>query len=568
LKSWEGTGNFPGFAQGEGLGGVPSQRVKFGDFAFDLRSELLFSGHNEVRLTPKAAAVLKVLLGAAGTPVSKAELFAAVWTDTVVSDDALTSIVQEIRKALGDDSKRPRFIETRHRRGYCFVAPVAGAPGESPSPSGIEAAGVSAIAVLPFADMSPERDQDYLCEGLAEELIGALTQIDGLRVAARTASFQFRAGGADVREVGRRLGVGALLEGSVRKSGDRLRVTVQLVETVTGFHRWSQRFDRALDDVFSIQDEIAESVAATLRGSVLSQREKEALLRPHTGTVAYEYYLRGRQRLSRMTRPDLLGAAEMFERAIELDARYAPAWAGLATVHATLYEWFGAGGDDLASAESSSEKALQLAPGLAEAHVARGMALSLTRRHVEAAREFDEAIRINPNLFDAYYSFARTSFARGETQRSVELFRKASEVRPEDFRSPIFLAQSLRKLGAAEEARKANRDGILRAEQMLALNPSNVRALALGSRALFEDGQVERAMEWSKRSIELYPEDLATLVVSACIHAKANRQDEALDLLERAFARGWGQRDWVERDPDYDTLRDHPRFRKLLAKLK
>ena len=142
--------------------------------------------------------------------------------------------------------------------------------------------------MLPFADMSPGRDQDYLCEGLAEELINALTQIDGLRVAARTASFQFRGAGADVRAVGRQLGVGTLLEGSVRKADDRLRVTVQLIEVATGYHRWSQRFDRTLDDVFAIQDEIAESVATSLRGSVLSGREKQALLRPQTGAAAYD----------------------------------------------------------------------------------------------------------------------------------------------------------------------------------------------------------------------------------------------------------------------------------------
>src|SRR5262249_43187658 len=182
---------------------------------------------------------------------------------------------------------------------------------------------VSAIAVLPFLDMSPARDQDYLCEGLAEELINALTHVDGLRVASRTASFQFRGSGADIREIGRLLRVGALLEGSVRKADDRLRVTVQLIETGTGYHRWSQRFDRTLHDVFAIQDEIAKSVATSLRGGDLSRREKQALLRPHTATAAYEHYLRGRQHLPRLTRPDLEKSGEMFEQAIAVDANYA-----------------------------------------------------------------------------------------------------------------------------------------------------------------------------------------------------------------------------------------------------
>jgi len=545
------------------------QGVNFGDYRFDFETGRLWSGEREVRLTPKASSVLKVLVTHAGKPVTKEELFASVWNDTVVSDDALTSCIQELRRALADDSKQPRFIETRHRRGYQFVAQLTeatAAAGVADSP--LPAHDISAIAVLPFADMSPDRNQDYLCEGLAEELINALTHVDGLRVAARTASFQFRAAGADVREVGRHLGVGTLLEGSGRKAGDRLRVTVQLIEVATGYHRWSQRFDRMLDDVFAIQDEIAESVATSLRGGVLTGREKQALLRPQTGVGAYEYYLRGRQHLPRLTRPHLETSGGMFERAIELDAGYGPAWAGLAMVHATLYEWYGATEDDLVTAERASQRALALAPELAEAHVARGCALSLSRRYEEAAREFEDAIRLNPNLFDAYYYFARTSFACGEVERSAELFRKAADVRQEDFQSSMLLGQSLRMLGRHDEGRDASREGLRRAEHVLVLNPVDGRALSMGAVHLLEDGQTARALEWSQRALELYPDDMGTLVNGACLRARLGLKEEALELLERSFARGWGKRDWVEHDPDYDIMRDDPRFKRLLAKLK
>jgi adenylate cyclase len=545
------------------------QGVSFGAYRFEVDTGRLWAGAREIRLTPKASAVLKLLVVHAGEPVSKEDLFATVWSGTAVSDDALTSCIQELRRALEDDSRQPRFIETRHRRGYRFVArlsesalnEVAGALDSRPPTD------LSAIAVLPFADMSPARDQDYLCEGIAEELINALTHVEGLRVVARTASFQFRSAGADVREIGRQLGAGVLLEGSVRKADDRLRVTVQLVEAATGYHRWSQRFDRKLDDVFAIQDEIAESVAASLRGSVLSEREKEALLRPHTGPAAYEYYLRGRQHLARLTQPDLTRGGDMFERATELDASYGPAWAGLAMVHATLYEWFGARADDLEQAERSSERALGLSPDLAEAHVARGFVLSLSRRYDEAAQAFEDAIRINPNLFDAYYYFARASFARGDIERSAELFAKAGEVRREDFQSPNLLGQSLRMLGRTEEARGASRESIHRAERVLALNPQDGRALSLGALDLLEDGQTARALEWSERSLELYPDDLSALFCAACLRARLRQKEEALELFERVVARGWGKRDWVEHDPDFDILRDDPRFKKLLARL-
>jgi TolB-like protein len=257
------------------------ERVGFGPYRFELESGRLWSEQQEVRLTPKAASVLRVLVAHAGRPVSKEQLFASVWSGTFVTDHALTSCIQELRKALEDDSRQPRFIETRHRRGYRFVAPVEAADAQpaASTPAAEPAAPIdlSAIAVLPFVDMSPGRDQDYLCDGLADEVISALTRVEGLRVAARTASFQFRGAGADVRCIGRRLGVGTLLEGSVRKAGDRLRVTVQLVETATGYHRWSGRFDRRLGDVFAMQEEIAETVASSLSGVVLFALEREAL---------------------------------------------------------------------------------------------------------------------------------------------------------------------------------------------------------------------------------------------------------------------------------------------------
>jgi TolB-like protein len=230
--------------------------LAFGRFRFEPDTGRLWAGPQEIRLTPKAFGVLRTLIARAGTPVTKDELFASVWESACVSDDALTSCVQELRRALADDSKQPQYIETRHRRGYQFIAPVSQPDEQAPS--------AMTIAVLPFADMSPEHDQDYLCDGLVEELINVLAQIDGLRVSARTASFQFRDRGADVGEIGRRLGVATLLEGSVRKAANRLRVAVQLIDVETGYHWWSQRFDRTLDDIFAIQDEIAECVAMRL----------------------------------------------------------------------------------------------------------------------------------------------------------------------------------------------------------------------------------------------------------------------------------------------------------------
>jgi adenylate cyclase len=546
------------------------QRASFGDYRFDLETGRLWSRAEEVRLTPKASAVLKLLVENAGKPVTKGDLFASVWKDTAVTDDALTTCIQELRKALADDAKQPRFIETRHRRGYRFAAQISWGAAEV-VPVAEPSTDMLAIAVLPFADMSPEHNQDYLCEGLAEELINVLAQIEGLRVVSRTAAFQFRSSGGDIQEIGRLLGVGTLLEGSVRKAGEHLRVTVQLIEVASGYHRWSQRFDRRLDDVFAIQDEIAESVAASLRGSVLSQSEKQALLRPHTRPEAYEYYLRGSQYLPLRTESGLKKGAEMFTHAIGLDAHYSPAFAGLAMVHAALYEWYGGKDEDQEAAERASLRALELAPGLAEAHVARGFALSLSRArrcYDECAEEFEEALRLAPNLFDAYYYYARASFAAGHPEKAVELFRKAMEVRLEDCQSPALLALPLRVLGRHEEAQEAAREAIRRAERILMLNPRDVRTLSIIACSHLDVGEPERGLEWSRRALECDPNDMSALVNSACVHARLGHKEEALALLERVLARGWGKRDWIERDPDYEILRDDPRFQKLVAGLK
>ena len=544
-----------------------TQSAGFGDYRFHLDTGQLWFHGEEVRLTPKAAAVLKILVSHAGSPVSKTDLFTSVWPNVAVTDDALTTCIQELRRVLSDDARHPQYIETRHRMGYRFIAAVS--REDAPAALAAPAAGeISSIAVLPFADMSPGHDQEYLCDGLAEELINALTHVDGLRVASRTASFQFRGKGEDVRSVGERLNVEALLEGSVRKSDERLRVTVQLIEVASGYHRWSHRFDGQFKDVFAIQDEIAESVAASLRGGVVSSPAKRTLHRAPAGTAAYELYLRGRQNLPRITHAGLESAVALFRKAIELDPGYGPAYAGLATAHSTLYEWFGASDANLAGAERASERALELAPDLAEAHVARACALSLMKRYEDASKEFEEAIRLNPNLFDPYYYYARTRFARGDVAGSAELFRKAADVRQEDYQSPFLLAQSLKMLDQHGEASAWRREGIRRAEHALALNPLDGRAMSLGALYLLEEGHAERAVEWSDRALELYPNDMSSLGNGACLQAKLGHSDRAIALLERVSAQGWGQRDWLERDPDYDSLRDDPRFQRLLTTFK
>jgi tetratricopeptide (TPR) repeat protein len=283
---------------------------------------------------------------------------------------------------------------------------------------------------------------------------------------------------------------------------------------------------------------------------------------------AYDHFLLGRQHLARMMRRGLEAGREHFTRAIELEADYGPAWAGLSIVHSCFAEWFEPGKASLVHAEQTSQRALELSPRLAEAHVARGLARSLSKQYAEAIDEFDAAIRINPYLFDAHYFFARTVFACGDMARAAELFRAAAQLRQEDFQSPMLLCTALRALGREDEARDAVRMGIRRAEQILVLNPHDGRALSLGAGALVDDDQVERALDWARKAIELHPGDTSALVNIACVYSRLNQRDKALDALERVFARGCGKRDWVENDPDYLHLRGEPRFHRLVSSLR
>ena len=491
-------------------------QVTFGSFRFEPATARLWDNGAEVKLTRKAALVLGALLERPGEPVSKQELFASVWRGTVVSDDALVTCIQELRKALGDDSKQPLYIETRHRMGYRFAAPVRARPRRHRARAG--AAPVrTAIAVLPFADMSPERDQDYLCEGLAEELIDALTHIDGLRVAARTSSFQFR-GEHDLREVGRKLGVGSLLEGSVRKAGDRLRVTVQLIDVATGYHKWSEKFERDAGDVFAMQDEIAEKVATLLRGGELSTRERRAVRRQPTAIETYECFLRGRQRMHTMQQPHMDEARALYQRAIALDAEYAPAWAGLATLHALLYEWWGSKADGPGRSGSrqphrhGARAGARRRASRARLHAVEPASLRRSATGTSKRRRASIRICSTPTI---------TTVAR-RSPPATSRNPSSCGARPAKFVARISKArcceaQSMRKLGRLEESRVVNREAVRRAERLLELNPSNGRVLSFGAGALHEDGQSERALEWARRAEALYPDDMGVIINGALL---------------------------------------------------
>jgi serine/threonine protein kinase/Flp pilus assembly protein TadD len=423
------------------------------------------------------------------------------------------------------------------------------------------------IAVLPFVNMSADPENEYFTDGIAEEIINALTKVQALRVASRTSSFAFKGKNQDIRQVGEQLNVGTVLEGSVRKAGSKLRVTAQLVNVTDGYHLWSDRYDRELQDVFAIQDEIAGNIVKALR-VVLSDQEKRAIEKAPTDNVqAYDYYLRGRQFFHQFRRAGIQFARRMFERALEIDPAYVLAYAGAADCCSFLYMYWDASKANLETADSYSRKALALDPDSAEAHAARGLSESLSKRYDEAEREFATAIQLNPKLYEAHYFSGRTLFQQGKYEAAVAAFREASLIRPEDYQAAMLITLPYGGLGRKEEMDAALLHGLEVVKKHLELNPDDARALYLGGIALAQVGQKDLALEWGDRALALDSEDSGVLYNVACVKALSGHTDEALACLEKAVQNGFGHREWLQNDSDLNALRAEPRFQALLKKL-
>ena len=434
----------------------------------------------------------------------------------------------------------------------------------------VQAAGgepMPSVAVLPFADMSQEKDQDYFCEGVAEEIITSLAQLRTLHVASRISSFQFKGAPLDSREIGRRLGVRHLLEGSVRKAAGRLRVTIELTDVEAGYCLWSGRYDREMKDVFAIQEEIAKQVVQAFELTPSTSR-RAGLARPSTGDVeAYEFYLKGRMYFYQYNRRGAEFARQMFAKAIELDPGYALAHAGLADCSTFLFMHVIGREEMREAALAAARRAVELGPEMAGTHVALGLALSLTQDHDAAEREFDRALELDPRLFEAHYFYARTSFMQGKVDKAVRLYEEASALRPEDYQAPLLVGQLYEDLKQPEKAEAARRRGLKAAEARLALHPDDVRALYMGANALVGLGERERGLEWAQRAFVLDPDDAMLLYNLACIYAMAGHGEEALDFIERSVRAGMNRPAWVKNDSNLDSIRDHPRFQAVVRQL-
>ena len=424
------------------------------------------------------------------------------------------------------------------------------------------------IAVLPFNNMSGDPEQEYFSDGITEDIITDLSKVSGLFVVARNTTFTYKGKPTKVQQVSQDLRVRFILEGSVRKVGSRVRVTAQLVEGKDGGHLWADRYDRDLTDIFAIQDEITHSIVDQLKVRLLPEEKAVIGRTPTENLEAYAYYLRGRQFLHRRSKTYLLLAKRMFEKAVELDPLYARAYAGIADCDSFLFLNYNAD-ISIDGILATSAKALDLEGGLAEAHASRGLALSLRERYPEAMAEFDQATVLDPNLFEAHYFYARACFAQGKLDEAARLFQRAADVKPDDYQALLVLPGVLRSLGREQDMKAAAREGVVRAERELMLHPENPRPAYLGAVGLAALGELNRAKEWAARALAIDPDDVLAQYNVACFYSLVGEHERAIDLLLELLPRAGRQtKEWVKHDSDFNPIRSHPRFAKVLELLK
>ena len=406
------------------------------DFKLDLRDECLWRGDQRVRIGNKAFQILRLFVSNPNRLLTKDRILDAVWGDVCVSEGLIKEYVHDLRLALGDDPKQPRFIETVHGRGYRFLGGVE----EGAAPAGVEARrkhGIQlpSLAVLPFTNLSGDPEQEYFSDGISEDIIIGLSKNPYLSVISRDSTFAYKGKSVRVREVSEDLGVQYVLEGSVRKAGQRIRVTAQLIDAASDRHLWAERYDRDLDDIFAVQDEVVGSIVHAL-GATDGVLEKSARQRSIETSItnrgAYDCYLQAREHFYRHGDSGFEEAEVLYEKAIELDPGFARAYSGLATLHFLSFQIF-----LTVSFESIEQKTLDLAlhsvrldPDDYQAHWVLGRLYTYQGKHAQSLAEFDRALSINPNDAHLLAIAAENLVYYGRLEEARECCQRAIRLNP------------------------------------------------------------------------------------------------------------------------------------------
>ena len=435
--------------------------------------------------------------------------------------------------------------------------------GTSGSGTQAVAARQKSVAVLYFENQSGSKEDEYFRDGITEDIVTELSKIEQLEIFPRSEMLAFRDKPVTAQQVGQQLGAAYVLEGSIRRAGNRVRITAQLVEASTRHSVWAERYDRQLEDVFAIQEEIARSIAQALRITLTPQEEKTIARKPTENAQAYDLYLRGK---SYTRRVNLDYALQMFEQAIQLDPNFALAHAGIAHLCGLIYvlreqntKWIDRG-------LAAGDRANALAPELPEVLVAQAHILYAQKKYDEAALLARRAIERKPDCEGSWDILGRAYFASGRFEEAATLMERAFEANGDDYNTYIPYSNALGRLGRKKENEIVRQRMIKVLRQQLELVPEDVRARVLlaGQLAYFKQDE-EDSLRHLQTAVTLRPSDPSTLYNAACTYGVMGKKVDALETLKKAFAAGYSNRDWAGKDSDLDCLHDEPEFQKLVG---
>jgi TolB-like protein len=486
------------------------------------------------RLQEQPLRVLVELLANAGQIVTREELRQRLWpANTYVDFDVgLNTAIRKLRQALGDDADRPRFIETFARRGYRFIEPVTEVPSEAVMvPAQQEPRAIASIAVLAFANLGGDVDTHYFSDGLAEDLISAFSRLKGLKVASRTSAFRFRDRTVDIREVGRELNVEAVLEGSVRRLADRVRITVQLVNVADGYQLWSERFDREFKDILAIQDEITAAIVRALAPSLAHQQS--ALSRRNSQNVrSYDLYLKGRHFWHQRAEGSMRAGLECFRAAVDLDPEYAVAHCGVADSLSILAaHGYMSIKEARSRAETAVTRALTLDRTLAETHFSAGLATSVFgRRLSDAEAHFRRGLEIEPQTSVLYAFLSLTLATQHHFVQAIQCGRKAIELDPQ---SPFVQGVS----ALALQCSRVHEEALAASARALELQPNFVHGLWSRNMASCALGRWAEAIDAGEALVAVSRRSSVFLGQLALTYGMSGRQEQARALRDEVLQR-------------------------------
>jgi adenylate cyclase len=442
-------------------------------------------------------------------------------------------------------------------------------PARPAAAAATAAAGSTSICVLPFVNMSADAEQEYFSDGITEDLITDLSKISSLGVIARNTSFTFKGKSVEARSLGLELGVSHILEGSVRKSGSRLRISAQLIDAANGQHLWAERYDRELADIFDVQDELSQAIVAALKLKLLPAEKKAIERRGTDNAEAYNLYLMARQYWvagndGDWKREELI--IRICERAIGIDPGYAHAWALMAIAQTHLR--FRQGRPDVNGLEAA-DRALALDPDLAEAHAVRAWHLLEQGQQENAGQEIATALRLDPESWEVNKVAGKVLFIQGRLKEAAACYQKAAELMDMDYHAAGMVESCYKGMGDADARAGAARITLSRVEKALESNPRDASAIANGAISLAISGEPERSREWAERALALEPENYILRYNIACTFVELGDRDRALDLIGDSLSHlGKDHIRHTQADPDIAVVRDHPRFARMIADAK